>query len=216
AFQRCRITGITIPNSVTCIKYSAFEGCNLLRTFGIPASVANIEDTVFMDCTSLESITVDGGNSSFTIVDDVLFTKDMERLICCPSMAKSNGTNGYAEYEYTIPSSVKVIDDCAFDWCRNLTNVLIPNSVTSIGTYAFNGCEELNSIKIPVSVTSIGFAAFRASFNSIEFADPSNWYCSETSSHQNETAIDLSNPSVNATNLKEDGPYVWHFLYKKI
>lgn len=213
AFQRCRITGITIPNSVTCIKYSAFEGCNLLRTFGIPASVANIEDTVFMDCTSLESITVDAGNSSYSVVDGVLFSKDMTLLVCCPSHAKGDFRH---TYEYTIPNSVTVIGDCAFDWCEGLTNVFIPNSVTSVGIYAFNGCGQLSGIQIPASVTSIGFAAFSASFNSIEFADPSNWYCSESSSHENETAIDLSNPSVNATNLKEDGPYVWHFLYKKI
>ena len=60
----------------------------------------------------------------------------------------------------TIPSSVKSIGDCAFEFCSRLTSINIPSSVKSIGKAAFGRCYSLTSITIPNSVTSIGEGAF--------------------------------------------------------
>lgn len=60
----------------------------------------------------------------------------------------------------TIPDSVTLIGDYAFDNCNSLTNVTIPDRVTSIGSYAFCECRSLKSVTIPDSVTSIGGYAF--------------------------------------------------------
>ncbi len=60
----------------------------------------------------------------------------------------------------TIPDSVTLIEDCAFNGCYSLTSVTIPNSVTSIGYWTFLNCGSLTSITIPDSVTSIGERAF--------------------------------------------------------
>ncbi len=59
-----------------------------------------------------------------------------------------------------IPSSVTTIGVSAFYWCTSLTSVVIPSSVTTIGDYAFFGCTSLTSVVIPSSVTSIGESAF--------------------------------------------------------
>ena len=59
-----------------------------------------------------------------------------------------------------LPNSLKIIDDNAFNGCKNLTSMIIPNSVTSIGGYAFNGCRNLTSVIIGNSVISIGESAF--------------------------------------------------------
>lgn len=67
-----------------------------------------------------------------------------------PSNVTYNG-NTYA---------VTSIFPTAFQFCRNLTSVVIPNTVTSIGTCAFHGCFGLTSITIPNSVTSIEISAF--------------------------------------------------------
>ena len=83
----------------------------------------------------------------------------------------------------TIPSSVILIEDYAFEDCENLSivfaggmesipsgalsnasgvvSVSMPESVTSIGSNAFSGCSGLTSVTIPSNVTSIGGGAFR-------------------------------------------------------
>ena len=73
----------------------------------------------------------------------------------------------YRNFEYcseltsiVIPEGVTSIGERAFKCCRNLTNITIPSSVTSIGESAFYECTGLTNITIPSSVTSIGAWAF--------------------------------------------------------
>lgn len=61
---------------------------------------------------------------------------------------------------FTIPNSVTLIDDCAFENCKSLTSINIPDSVTSIGGYAFNNCYGLTSVTIGKSVNNIGNYTF--------------------------------------------------------
>lgn len=56
---------------------------------------------------------------------------------------------------------VTSIGDSAFEWCDNLTSVVIPDGVTSIGDSAFYRCYGLTSIEIPDSVAFIGEYAFQ-------------------------------------------------------
>ena len=60
----------------------------------------------------------------------------------------------------TIPSSVKVINDQAFDYCENLKTVSLQEGLMTIGNSAFHSCLTLSEIIIPSSVTSIGDCAF--------------------------------------------------------
>ena len=53
--QGCKTT--IIPNSVTCIGRSAFDGCSGLASIIIPESVLTIEIDAFYKCTNLTSIT---------------------------------------------------------------------------------------------------------------------------------------------------------------
>ena len=174
------VKDLVIPNSVTSIGKSTFEGCSGLTSVTIGNSVTSIGMGAFSDCSGLTSVTI--GNS-VTSIGDFVFSE-------CTGLTS-----------VTIPNSVTTIGYAAFAGCSNLTSVhindiaawckisfsdsssnplshalqgrhlflngeevkelVIPNSVTSIGNYAFYGCSGLTSITIPNSVTSIGNYAFQ-------------------------------------------------------
>ena len=113
----------------------------------IPNSVLNIEPC---DWLSKFSLSVNENNPNYTIIDEVLYNKDMTHLISCHR----------TKTDIEIPNSVTSIGDYAFSGCLSLTSITIPNSVTSIGNYAFRSCSSLTSITIPNSVTTIGYATF--------------------------------------------------------
>ena len=62
--------------------------------------------------------------------------------------------------ELTIPDSVTIIDERAFEGCTKLREIFIPDSVTTIGEDAFNDCKSLAYITIPNSVTNLGKGVF--------------------------------------------------------
>ena len=142
---------VTIANGITLIDEMAFYYCDDLKSVTIPKSVTSIGDQAFGCCRSLKNIDIDKANAVYSSEDGVVFSKDRTKLLICPG-----GKTG----EYTIPDSVRVINDNAFRSCNDLTEITIPQGVTKIGENAFLFCSELKSIDIPDGVTSIGDAAF--------------------------------------------------------
>lgn len=59
-----------------------------------------------------------------------------------------------------IGDSVKTIGDYAFSKCSGLSSITIPNSVMAMGEYAFYNCDNLRSASIGSGITSIGSHAF--------------------------------------------------------
>ncbi len=153
AFDSCsKLSGITIPDSVTSISSEAFYNCASLSSVTIGDSVTYISREAFRDCTSLTAITVDSNNTTYCSIDGVLFNKDATSIITYPAGKQSDS--------YTIPDSVTSIGANAFERCASLCSVTIPDSVTSIDNNAFLLCTSLSSVTIGDSVTSIGDSAF--------------------------------------------------------
>ena len=140
AFEGCSgLTSINIPSSVTTIGSSAFEGCSGLTSINIPSSVTTIGSSAFEGCSGLTSVTIP---NSVTRIGDYAFFD-------CRGLTS-----------VIIPESVTFIGNNAFAYCGGLTSIAIPNSVTSIGNNTFYYCSRLTSIAIPNSVTSIGEGTF--------------------------------------------------------
>ena len=161
-YDRDSLTSVTIPNSVTTIGESAFEGCDSLKFITIGDSVKSIGNGAFATCYGLTSVTIP--NSVTSIGSHAFSACRALTSVTIGDSVKSIGNGAFASCEgltsVTIPNSVTSIGERAFDACTGLTSVTIPNSVTSIGDYAFNYCSGLTSITIGDSVTSIGGYAF--------------------------------------------------------
>ncbi len=140
AFQGCtQIKNITIPNGITAI-WSL--GCDILENIYISKTVSWIEPAAFEKC---QNIIVDKNNIVYYSENGVLFRRNpgttVYELIRYPA--------GRTETEYEIPSSVDIINVCAFRNASNLTNIIIPDGVSEIQGSAFENCDGLTSITIP-------------------------------------------------------------------
>lgn len=152
AFWSCQsLASVTLPDSVTVVGIEAFYQGMVMNTLTIGSGLAAIGDRAFCECQSLTSVTVDPDNANYCVVDGVLFSKDMTKVVKCPALKQG---------AYVIPDSVTTIGADAFCKCRLLASITLPDGITSIGDHAFRGCHGASSINIPDGVTSIGNSAF--------------------------------------------------------
>lgn len=150
AFYGASLSGITIPSSVTQIKYGCFLFANCPSTINVPASVTDIEALAFA-ANGLTNINVDEDNPHYRTIDGMLFSKDTSALVECP--ASKGGT-------ITTPLSTRNIGDYAFAYCQNLTGVILHEGLYSIGYCAFVYNIRLNNVVIPSSVAYISTSPF--------------------------------------------------------
>lgn len=137
------ITSIIIEDGVTSVGINAFSfGLkNELEAIYIGKGVETINH--ISNYTREYRISLE--NKNYVAMDGVLFSKDLTRLIAYPACSTNEA--------YSIPDSVKRIEQAAFAFCENMKNVQIPDSVTDIGSQAFLECQKLERIVFPDSVT---------------------------------------------------------------
>ena len=130
----------------------AFSDCTALTSIEIPASVKTIGVAVFKGCSSLATVTFEGG-SRLKIIDRYFFL------------------NCIALKSIEIPASVETIETSVFKGCSSLATVTFEkgSQLKTIGggysTSSYYGvfadCTALTSIEIPASVETIEAAAFK-------------------------------------------------------
>lgn len=185
-FANCiNLTTANIPNNLTYLGQFMFSGCQSLANISLPTSIITLNDGVFQNCSSLESINLEHTNIA-SISKNVFYQSGLKQ-VKFPATLKSidlyafSGSKiskldmsecdsitsqGYAfsncQHLATIlfPSEQTTIGKHDFEYCTGLLRLNIPNTITTIMDYAFRGAG-MRQVTIPNSVTLIGYCSFQ-------------------------------------------------------
>lgn len=121
-------TKLIIPDGITKIGYSAFQGVSALKQVSLPSTLTFMDGAAFHSCENLAEINF----------PPLLKTISRHTFYTCKMLKK-----------IVLPDGLTTIELQAFAYCQNLTTVYIPKSITSIGPRAFvqsKGSEKLSEI----------------------------------------------------------------------
>ena len=135
------VVEIVLPDTVTTIGYSAFEGVKQLKKVTMSKNIKTIDQFAFYSATNLETVIFPEG-CALTTISTACFES-------CSKLANVNLENC---------QSLKTLGDRTFNGCTAIDRLSLPNSITTIGSQALNnlGDFELASDYLPTSLTSIG------------------------------------------------------------
>ncbi len=167
----------TMPDTVTEIAASAFQGCDQLTEVIVSSQVTEIVYCVFSSCASLEKVELPSGLVS---IDERAFenTEALESIEL-PEGLKYIGPMAFMSSGLTslkVPNSVGIIDYSAFKGSNiatldlgngiaeiyesafantPVTAVVLPDSLQWLGSSAFEGCSELKTLSIGSGLSRI-------------------------------------------------------------
>ncbi len=166
-----KVTGVSIPNTVTVINSNAFEGCTALEGVTLPESLFAVGDNAFKQ-TAIKSLAVP--NTVFSIGQNAFDGCDDLTEVTLPFVGSRAGVSelkGTFSYVFgtKVPSSLKkvtitnetFVPESAFANCKDIENICLNDNVSVIGKEAFSGCESLKEFTIPQSVTKIEDYTFK-------------------------------------------------------
>ena len=136
------IKTLTVNEGVESITESVFRDCTALESVSLPNTLKTIGNAAFDNCDSLVSITIP---DSVETIGEFAFSG-------CAKLAEVN-----------LGSGLTVIEASLFRYDDAIKSIVIPDSVTTIKNDVFNLCRGIESITIPPSVTEIDSTAFKMS-----------------------------------------------------
>ncbi len=175
ALEGCQFSEVNLPSTIRKIGELAFYGCEHLRKINFPDGLESIGTGAFDSCQLEEvnlpktvksigimafgparyrkainvgSIAIDKDNKHYTVVDGVVYTKDLSKLIFVPG-----GFTG----ECRVLPGTKSVGEWAIFRVEGLTSLVIPDGVTELGRWSVVENNNLRSIYIPKTVATIHF-----------------------------------------------------------
>ena len=167
-----KVTTVKFPGGLTSIGYGMFTyttklkelnlagtqvktiNGNAFRNSGIttvylPPTLTEIVNSAFWDCSDLEVIRVDVGNTTYD-----------SRNKCNAVIKTATNKLVMGGNKTVIPSTVKSIGESAFRGRAKLTSLGLHDAVEEIESFAYAGCTALKSAFIPAGVRYVGRGVF--------------------------------------------------------
>ena len=167
-----KVTTVKFPGGLTSIGYGMFTyttklkelnlagtqvktiNGNAFRNSGIttvylPPTLTEIINSAFWDCSDLEVIRVDVGNTTYD-----------SRNKCNAVIKTATNKLVMGGNKTVIPSTVKSIGESAFRGRAKLTSLGLHDAVEEIESFAYAGCTALKSAFIPAGVRYVGRGVF--------------------------------------------------------
>lgn len=173
AFQNTKLENITIPASVKKLEGASFADIETLKEvhFATGCQLEELSGNLFQNAKNLKTVSFDGTNQLKKISSDVFFNCPKLEIFKIPKTVTEiasgafKGTQGLKTVEFeeisvlerigtgafadcgithiTLPESIKLIQELAFDHCTNLTEITLPKNLEKVDKGAFNFCEKL-------------------------------------------------------------------------
>lgn len=160
------VKSVTIPASITQIPNDAFRNCTELTSVTMPATVTSIGAYAFNGFKALTTVNVCADN--LTIADRAFYSCESFETINSANPLQLSSDISKLGMEFEGCKSLKavsvaggMIGSFAFDGCESLVSVGIAEGVKTIGEYAFDGCTSLKRILLPASLQEIKHETFR-------------------------------------------------------
>lgn len=181
-----KVKELIIPDSVTMLSFSAFDNLYHLEKLHLGAGITQFDPEVTWAMEDLQSYSVSAANPSYTVVDGVLYNKNITTMIAFPHTQQSThvipdsvtdisaifteygnrhaanvqtgaGTPEYVTVDGIVYSrDMSTIYSCAME---KTGDYVMPESVTQIARYGLAGAS-LNSVSISPNVTNITYGSF--------------------------------------------------------
>lgn len=168
-----QINFIRVQGKITRLGGGLFEECYEARGIYLPKYLEQIGSLALPQYGRLQYFMIEDNSGEFVVHDHVLYSDHGKTLYMYPpaltdtsftlpagvTRVSSFGGNLYLQ-KVTLSEGLLEIENCAFEYCSNLREVVIPSSVTTIGKFAFDECICLKEIAIPSGVTELDFSVF--------------------------------------------------------
>ncbi len=165
AFSFCPMKSVILSRNLESIGEKAFFSSGISDVF-VPASVKAIGSGAFNNAYNLKDVNVSADNNYFCSLDGVLFSKNMNELLCYPA---SHGA------VYTIPDEVQHIGNAFGDESLKFTAsgaslemLVVPLNVTNIESDAFISFDNLKMYGDANSAASNYAAANNIAFSTMQ------------------------------------------------
>lgn len=123
---------------------SSFKQFPSLKRLELPKTMTEVN---ISGISTLQEVAVDEGNESYTVVDNLLISKDRTTLLAVPQ--------GYMSPKLVIPEGIATIGQSVCCNMPNLEELIIPDSVQKIEKEAFSYCKSLRKVQLGKNVVKI-------------------------------------------------------------
>lgn len=167
------VISVVMPNTISLIDFSAFNGCEELTTVRLSSNLVKINNAAFKDCSSLTSIRL----------PDTLYCIGTGAFQNCSALQHINipksVTEWYAEsfafsglITIDLEDGLTILGDSAF-MSTLVEEISIPGSIKTIARGVFHNCDNLQTIRLQEGTEVIEATAFSHSAMIAEIVIPS-------------------------------------------